>query len=974
MGSQQNHQSDHKGHRNQILKIQAGYELNLNVSTDISCGQSFMNPAYRQAEQAVQEIIRQTKRFHGYTQECGCRSSMKESLDDLLFQFSGNIIAFVAPRGGGKTRTMLSFARCLKENGSKKDCLVLDGTCTCKDCDSSKCNMCSSNLDNCKFFTCTPISPATLEDKQNILYVVLSRLYNLAEELLDNDHCGPRICERDKSELYKAFRQCLSGINGIKFKQDKLSDFSILQEIGDGLTLKRRFFELLQILLKVKFPNQSSSERYLVLQLDDTDSQVENCYDVFEDVRKYLLIPNLIILISTDLDLMHNEILQNHLKHYGALLETDKKEYLVADLNRTTRKYIDKLIPPSHMVHLPQLYKVMEASTHSLILRYVHEKNVPVFSWMKDNGDWTLQDAVLSMIYRKTGVLFVTPTTYLHNIIPRTMRGLNQLLYLLKAMDHDLLPLREKDFADSVTFAEAILRRRCVAERNLTRFAEYFTDTWVKAKIRNVKDAEFLKRFCETAANNRVRLAIQYLFLKYDIDKMELPPYTRYALDELMARLDQEHRTQDDFLLIFAIRTLFTLETHRYVWKYRGMQAEQWLKKEHDSNDVLFFDLDPEQIYSQDIIRCSKYHAEIDLDDTTSADDKSSNKNLSGDNPSSSQEETPAAKSSEADALFFTILFDDILDKEALNHLSRYSLRVLIRPNDYKSNVVFNLFNCFNLPLCLSKLHDQFNKRTGQTLTQQQAYWSQELSLLVVANWDVQAKLYKDVNVFDGVNLQDRGNNPGEKISLLVNSVFKMVKEFNNGKLEFVSPELWMVLADPQQSYLGFKNLMNESVYDFEKLKAVLPSNHRIDALLTALNKSVTSSSTQHPETSVGNSTLSNTPVVPDKLDLLVQTQLQDTLHLIYEMQKVIEAKLSDLYAALDNASKTESPEIREQVIRLRQSLDSLKRHVSSQQGELTKAKKKPIPQQLISLRRIKINLEMYFNNISDLEGKILKL
>ncbi len=52
------------------------------------------------------------------------------------------------------------------------------------------------------------------------------------------------------------------------------------------------------------------------------------------------------------------------------------------------------------------------------------------------NAGLGLQDFLLTAIYQKTGIIFVTHTAYANNIIPTTMRGIMHLLYLLSTMEN----------------------------------------------------------------------------------------------------------------------------------------------------------------------------------------------------------------------------------------------------------------------------------------------------------------------------------------------------------------------------------------------------------------------------------------------------------------------------------------------------------------------------------------------------------
>ena len=159
-----------------VLKVQRGEELSLYRLDKISDKESIMRPSYEKAMRALMRIMRQTKRFHMENQDNGDAYA----LENLLFGYSGNIIAFAAPRGGGKTATMLSFSQILSE-GFRKGSVN-------SDVDNSFLNdmKCGQEeqpdawMARCCFLPLTSVAPSVLEGEHNILNVVRSRLYRHA--------------------------------------------------------------------------------------------------------------------------------------------------------------------------------------------------------------------------------------------------------------------------------------------------------------------------------------------------------------------------------------------------------------------------------------------------------------------------------------------------------------------------------------------------------------------------------------------------------------------------------------------------------------------------------------------------------------------------------------------------------------------------------------------------------------------------
>lgn len=600
-----------KDRKKYVLQVQRDGELSLRRPEEICNEESIMRPSYEKAMRALTRIMRQTKRFHENNNNSVVVTDIF-SLENELFGYSGNIIAFAAPRGGGKTATMLSFSRILNEGFGEHSSF--------KNTDNSFLNVVRGDekekpdvwLRRSRFISMTPIAPAILEGEQNILYVVLSRLYRYAERLITERSRLNRIQEAEKNQIIRSFQKALSGINGIKHPEKKYpGDLIGMQDVCDGMSLSRHFYDLVQRILKLEAGDRGISDRYLVIQLDDADSKMQRVYEVLEDVRKYLMIPNLVILMSVDQKCMSDVVFQDNLRCFPDLISIDQKR-LSHDLSKITNKYIDKLIPPTHMVQLPQLDQIVVHWDDMLRLQYVDEDKNDVYAWMTDEM-LDLQNALLMLIYRKTHILFVKPPHYLHNMIPRTLRGFNQLLELLDSME-DVPEITGKMFESVKAYAQAVLKQSEIAAINQRRFTDYFKSRWISAKITDLEDLEFLRKFADTVSANRIRLAVKHLRKKYNQSKEEIRE--RHFLDYLMWYIEQEHRAENDFRLMFAIRTLLTMDSHQHILKEKRKVVRDYLDKVQANKNVeeleyLLFDLSPDEMWIPNILWLDKAVDEI---------------------------------------------------------------------------------------------------------------------------------------------------------------------------------------------------------------------------------------------------------------------------------------------------------------------------------------------------------------------------
>lgn len=731
----------------QVIKIVRGNEQSVRITGDLCDSQYFMYASYRQALRALAEIVRQTDYFH---------ENVKKNPDDLdvaLFCYNDNIIMFEGSRGRGKTQTMLSFTRILR-NASGHRCHATNdrGLDWNKEIDFLE-EADRIRLAYAIFHVIPPISPSVLEEKQNILFLILSRLYDYAVNLLENAHDYD---EDDRNKLSRLFSACLSGIKGIKQGLDNYTELSDLQTISDGAALRNRFYSLVQFLIQIDASKSGAKKTYLVVQIDDADSQIKNGYKAIEDIRKYLVIPNLIIVMSADITFLHKVIIHEQGIELDGLCH--KFEEFSSELSQMSRKYIDKLIPPSHMIHLPKLEQLIENNPDSVVIKYIIEEKPAsedeesVFTWMKKDEDWDIQNMLFMLIYRKTGVVFVRPSAYLHNIVPRSIRGLNQMLYFLSIMED--IPQLEKDaWTDSPTLALKIQEQLRIAMPNMEAFERYFYSDWIEAKFHHSGDRQFIREFIRSAGSNRVRLAIGYLQKRYSIVNNRFRG-NRIELDALLAELEAEHREQEDFLLFFSIRTVLTLASHRKTLQHKMEKTKKYLedwssykaKMKQDGKAVydklaplLVFDYNPNNIYLPKTYMIPRYYPEIHTSGLYPPVQI-----LAGENDSQKPYIRDAIMNVSNDT---QSSWRELFKSEGENEKNRFLETCMICENE-TGNPTIHFMNLITFMLRIGR-KDIVESAYGDSIVtnrqerQYALFTMQEIALLIAANWDVQVFLYK---------------------------------------------------------------------------------------------------------------------------------------------------------------------------------------------------------------------------------------
>ena len=382
-------------------------------------------------------------------------TSDSKSNNSNILEMSNNIIAFCGERGQGKSSAMISFSRIL-ENVHNDNIEKYFGEYTDK-------------LKDKAFFSIRRIDPTELENQQSILNVIISRIFFVFKDAISNNKIDDFY---EKNEILKLFQKCFKSVNLIKEKTQRNSeawfgdDLELLSSLGDNAEIKNNLSTLID-----KFLHFVIKKDYLIIQIDDSDLNVKNAYSIAEDIRKYLMIPNVIILMATKPEQFNTAVEQEYVNSFQLLADADQIPY--QEFYHMATKYISKLIPGTRKINLPDLSLYSDTEEFDYHLKYI-EKAKNIYDNNKTIIDDDLQNGLLDFIYRKTGLIFIAPSNYTHNIVPNTMRELVNLLSVL----NNLNDLEEFDSFEEMKDIDLIQRIN-----NLQVFEKYFLDSWIEENV-----------------------------------------------------------------------------------------------------------------------------------------------------------------------------------------------------------------------------------------------------------------------------------------------------------------------------------------------------------------------------------------------------------------------------------------------------------------------------------------------------------
>lgn len=148
--------------------------------------------------------------------------------------------------------------------------------------------------------------------------------------------------------------------------------------------------------------------------MDDVDLNIQNGFSMLEKIHRYLMLPNIIVLLSIDYQEMLQICMRNFFK---VLLKFDSAlkngEEFVRELSVD---YLDKVLPINYRIYLPD---INDGHSHYKINQKAQDT----------------KKFMLGSLYQKSGVIFDSQGLKRHFYEPKSMRVLSDFTMLLDCLD-----------------------------------------------------------------------------------------------------------------------------------------------------------------------------------------------------------------------------------------------------------------------------------------------------------------------------------------------------------------------------------------------------------------------------------------------------------------------------------------------------------------------------------------------------------
>ena len=488
------------------IQLKLGEENRIFIEPDIFHSQLF-------AEQ-YEQLIRKMAEYLERVNKDNDNIEYNSNNDNNIFLINGE-------RGAGKTSMLVSMHAYVrrKENAFDK-----------------------------KFLQLQVIDPSSFTNNTNILQIIIAELFKEFKNATKDKTIG----YETKNEITKLFIQikhalCVLESTTLASTLDD-SDIESLQDMSNAMLLEDWMKELVAEMLK------ALEKDFLFVCIDDIDINTSHAYEMLEQIHKYLIQSNVIIIIAAKTNQLLEVIQQHYLNEFNSLLA--KRMMTSHEVVEISNKYLLKLFPLEHRVDL------------NIATEKFH---YPIQVWEKDSiiaeansGD----ELIYKLIYQKTGLQYLLEQEGANYIVPTNLRAFRFLVKLLCDMN------QEKKAS------------------NIDAYQHYFISEWLSENLQlsEQQDVRTLLTYSDLSKINKQ--IIQCITRK--LHPIELPPqiailtdeaniYSNVSLGDLMAVIiwAKSVNSSEPFArYIYAIKHAYTILFEK---AFREMIQEESIQKKVDT-------------------------------------------------------------------------------------------------------------------------------------------------------------------------------------------------------------------------------------------------------------------------------------------------------------------------------------------------------------------------------------------------------
>lgn len=315
---------------------------------------------------------------------------------------ANNIISFIGDRGAGKTSCMMSITHLLK-NGLNGEIKVA-----------------YPNVAYNKYYCMERIDPSFFDETHNVIELFLANLYkNFQDKINENRRKSSDVKDETQArKVFEVFAKAQKMMTEMtKPQRESMDVLDDLQNLSAGVQLG----SLLKELVEAFFEYLNNKSGVLVLPIDDIDLNSRQAPEMLEQIRKYLIQPNIILLLSVKIDQLALTKRIHIQKEYEIIRYSEMLKGGTV-LNDMVEAYLTKLLPHQQRVYLPEGTAYFYTPVQ-IIKKIDNKEYVEPFP--------SVRLMVTELIFRKTRYLFYNSPEKTSYIVPNNLRELRILTSLL---------------------------------------------------------------------------------------------------------------------------------------------------------------------------------------------------------------------------------------------------------------------------------------------------------------------------------------------------------------------------------------------------------------------------------------------------------------------------------------------------------------------------------------------------------------
>ena len=373
-------EGEQKMKREVVLELKKQNKVNYESFDDFRNSHFFS--VYRTAASMIRNILDENQKYYEET----ITGNDVRNQEQIY-----NIISFVGKRGAGKTSSMLSFAEFLRDYGRIESMISEDMS----DFKLSK---------EKKIFTVVDsIDASILSDNEEIFEVILARMLTKFMELDKSELVQQGDYEFKRRDLYTQFEKMYKSIRLLRQRGhhiDKESDMPLqkLKDLSSTYNIKKEFLELVRDYIElISYKNLggkefSKKDCYIVIVIDDIDMNIKYSYEILEQIHRFLLIPNVIIMLSYESELIKRVCEIHYLTELKDLEKNPANKGKLGEIvDPLVGEYLEKMLAHGKRIYMPNLPEEMsgiiiekkERKVKEVIFQELHERLNTVFYFDK---------------------------------------------------------------------------------------------------------------------------------------------------------------------------------------------------------------------------------------------------------------------------------------------------------------------------------------------------------------------------------------------------------------------------------------------------------------------------------------------------------------------------------------------------------------------------------------------------------------